>query len=42
MAQRGRMPALKAGKKWRFRKEDIDKWLSGGKSYKEDKSHGQG
>ncbi len=27
MAQRGKIPALKAGKKWRFRKEDIDKWL---------------
>jgi len=27
MAQKGRIPALKAGKKWRFRKEDIDRWL---------------
>lgn len=42
MAQRGRIPALKAGKKWRFKKEDIDKWLSKGKSYKEDKNHEQG
>ena len=30
MAQKGKIPALKAGKKWRFRKEDIDRWL---KSY---------
>ena len=29
MAQKGKIPALKAGKKWRFRKEDIDKWLNG-------------
>jgi len=27
MAQKGKIPALKAGKKWRFRKEDIDRWL---------------
>ena len=27
MAQKGKIPALKAGKKWRFRKEDIDHWL---------------
>jgi len=27
MAQKGKIPALKAGKKWRFRKEDIDQWL---------------
>lgn len=27
MAQKRKIPALKAGKKWRFRKEDIDKWL---------------
>jgi len=27
MAQKGKIPALKAGKKWRFRKEDIDYWL---------------
>jgi len=28
MAQKGKIPALKAGKKWRFRKEDIDRWLT--------------
>jgi excisionase family DNA binding protein len=39
MAQRGKVPALKAGKKWRFRKEDIDKWLSGEKSYKGNKNY---
>jgi len=27
MAQKRKIPALKAGKKWRFRKEDIDRWL---------------
>jgi excisionase family DNA binding protein len=30
MAQKGKIPALKAGKKWRFRKGDIDRWLSTG------------
>ncbi len=27
MAQHGKIPALKAGKQWRFKKEDIDTWL---------------
>ena len=27
MAQRGKIPALKAGKMWRFRRQAIDKWL---------------
>lgn len=27
MAQQGRIPALRAGGVWRFRKEDIDRWL---------------
>ena len=27
MAQNGKIPALKAGKMWRFRKADIDEWL---------------
>lgn len=27
MAQEDKIPALKIGKKWRFRKERIDKWL---------------
>lgn len=27
MAQNGKIPALKAGKMWRFRREDIDRWL---------------
>ena len=30
MAQKGKSPSLKAIKKWKFRKEDIDGWL---KSY---------
>lgn len=32
IAQKGKIPALKVGKKWRFRKEDIDKWLKLNKS----------
>ena len=28
MAQNGRMPAAKVGKHWRFRKSDIDEWLT--------------
>lgn len=27
MAHEDKIPALKIGKKWRFRKERIDKWL---------------
>lgn len=27
MGEQGRIPALKAGKQWRFKKEEIDKWL---------------
>ncbi len=27
MAEQRRIPALKAGKQWRFKKEEIDKWL---------------
>lgn len=26
-AQRGKLPAIKIGRFWRFKKEDIDKWL---------------
>ena len=26
-ARKGKMPAFKVGRFWRFRKEDIDKWL---------------
>ena len=33
-AQKGKIPALKAGKKWRFRKEDIDRWLMDNKKLK--------
>ena len=28
LAQSGRLPALKVGKHWRFRKRDIDEWLN--------------
>ena len=27
MAQQGRIPAYKVGKLWRFKKEEIDKWI---------------
>ncbi|MFQ3676133.1 MAG: helix-turn-helix domain-containing protein [Endomicrobiia bacterium] len=27
MAQEGRIPALKAGTQWRFKKEEVDHWL---------------
>lgn len=27
MAEQGRIPAMKAGRLWRFRKEEIDKWM---------------
>ncbi len=27
MAEQRRIPALKAGKQWRFKKDEIDKWL---------------
>jgi len=37
MAQKGKIPALKAGKKWRFRKEDIDHWLEVSDKTKKDK-----
>jgi len=28
LAQSGRMPAAKIGKHWRFRRADIDQWLT--------------
>ena len=27
--RKGKMPAFKVGRFWRFRKEEIDKWLAG-------------
>ena len=27
MAQSGKIPAYKVGRQWRFKKEDIDKWV---------------
>ena len=30
MAQQGRIPALKAGAAWRFKKEEIDEWMKAG------------
>jgi len=27
MARKGKIPAYKVGRQWRFRKEEIDKWV---------------
>jgi len=27
MAQKGKIPAYKVGRQWRFRKEEIDRWI---------------
>jgi len=27
MAEQGRIPAMKAGRVWRFRKSEIDQWM---------------
>jgi excisionase family DNA binding protein len=27
LARKGKIPAIKVGNQWRFKKEDIDKWL---------------
>jgi len=34
MAQAGKIPAYKVGRQWRFRKEEIDKWITNKKSNK--------
>lgn len=31
-ARKGKMPAFKVGRFWRFRKEEIDKWLEEGRN----------
>jgi len=31
-ARKGEIPAFKVGRFWRFRKEEIDKWLEGRKN----------
>ena len=31
MAQKGKIPAYKVGRQWRFKKEEIDKWIEEGK-----------
>lgn len=36
MAEQGRIPAMKAGKQWRFSKEELDKWM---KKQVKDKRH---
>jgi len=28
MAQTGKIPAYKVGRQWRFKKEEIDKWMN--------------
>jgi len=34
MAQTGKIPAYKVGRQWRFKKEEIDKWVEKqGKNY---------
>ena len=30
-AQKGKIPGIKVGRNWRFKKEDIDRWLEGQK-----------
>ena len=37
LAQRGKLPASKAGSQWRFRRDDIDGWLERNKNVTEDK-----
>lgn len=32
MAQAGKVPASKVGTQWRFRKEDVDRWLEQNKN----------
>jgi len=27
----GKIPAYKVGRQWRFKKEEIDRWIEGGK-----------
>jgi len=34
MAQAGKIPAYKVGRQWRFKKEEIDKWITNKKSNK--------
>jgi len=31
MAQKGKIPAYKVGRQWRFKKEEIDRWIERGK-----------
>ena len=31
MAQKGKIPAYKVGRQWRFKKEEIDRWIEEGK-----------
>ncbi|WP_281178324.1 helix-turn-helix domain-containing protein [Candidatus Desulfofervidus auxilii] len=33
MAREGKIPAVKIGNQWRFKKEDIDKWFSKGQTF---------
>lgn len=30
MAQKGKIPAYKVGRQWRFKKEEIDRWVEKG------------
>jgi len=41
MAQKGKIPAYKVGRQWRFKKEEIDRWIEKGKLRNEEpKSQG--
>jgi excisionase family DNA binding protein len=41
LAQRGKMPAYKFGNLWRFRKEEVVKWMENKRNIKESaKKHG--
>ena len=36
MAQAGKIPAYKVGRQWRFKKEEIDKWIENQKFKKDE------
>ena len=38
MASAGKLPASKVGSQWRFRKDDVDRWLEKNKNVKRDES----
>ena len=40
LIKRGRIPAIRVGRQWRFRKRDIDAWLAGNKGQAPSRSSG--